>query len=517
MKFIELLTSKGTVTPLVLVIVGSWVTYSILTVLYNLSRFHPLSRIPGPLLARATILPEFYYDFIKYGRYTHVIKRMHEKYGPIVRISPNEVHCNDINFVDEIYSLGGRKRNKTQHYVNCTAIALSEFATVEHDLHRTRRAPVVRFFSRGMITKLESHIHDLVHILCDKLLSSVHEPVDLVVAYSCFSSDAISAYCFGETFGFMEREGWFSDFHTAELEILRPVYVFRFFPFFRQFARYGKYFVDYLPKEIALLIRTLRIDVPNKILKTKQELDAGVYRDRPTIFSSLLSDPKRKKELDLVDEAGILLGAGTETTAWFFVVVTYHLLNKPELLERLHKELSQAVEDPRNLPTWSALESLPYLNAVVREGLRLSYGVPTRSARVPVHEDLIYRGNWKGEPVKYVIPRGYGIGMSNGITHHDESVFPDSYSFIPERWFDEKNRKQLDRGLVAFSKGARACLGMNLAYCEIYVGLAALVLRVLPKMKLFETTVKDVQWDYDMIIPMPSRDSKGMRVTISPD
>lgn len=91
-----------------------------------------------------------------------------------------------------------------------------------------------------MITKLESHIHDLVHILCDKLLSSVHEPVDLVVAYSCFSSDAISAYCFGETFGFMEREGWFSDFHTAELEILRPVYVFRFFPFFRQFARYGK-------------------------------------------------------------------------------------------------------------------------------------------------------------------------------------------------------------------------------------------------------------------------------------
>lgn len=57
----------------------------------------------------------------------------------------------------------------------------------------------------------------------------------------------------------------------------------------------------------------------------------------------------------------------------------------------------------------------------------------------------------------------------------------------------------------------------SLAYCEIYVGLAALVLRVLPKMKLFETTVKDVQWDYDMIIPMPSRDSKGMRVTISPD
>ncbi|KAI4862775.1 cytochrome P450 [Hypoxylon rubiginosum] len=502
--------------PLVLILIGSWATYHLLTIMYNVSPFHPLSHIPGPTLARATYLPEFYYDFIKHGRYTNSIEKMHEEYGPIVRINPNEVHCNDINFIDEIYTLGGRKRNKTQHNVNHTALSKSVFATVEHDLHRTRRAPVVKFFSRGMIKKLESLIHDMAHILCDKLLSSVNEPVDLVVAYSCFSSDAISAYCFGETFGFMEREGWFSDFHTAELEILRPVYLFRFFPLFRKLARCGKYLVDYLPKDVSLMIRTLNIDFPNKILKTEKEIDEGVFRDRPTIFSSLLLDPKRKKEVDLVDEAGIILGAGTETTSWALVVITFHLLNKPELLARLHKEVSQAVEDPRHLPPWSVLEDLPYLQAVVREGLRLSYGVGGRSARVPIHEDLIYRGDWKGGPVEYVIPRGYGIGMSNRLTHHDEGVFPDSHSFIPERWLDEKNRKQLDRGMVAFSKGARACIGMNLALCEIYVALAALTLRVLPKMKLFETTVKDVEWGYDIIVPMPSPASKGMRVTISP-
>lgn len=56
----------------------------------------------------------------------------------------------------------------------------------------------------------------------------------------------------------------------------------------------------------------------------------------------------------------------------------------------------------------------------------------------------------------------------------------------------------------------------SLALCEIYVALAALTLRVLPKMKLFETTVKDVEWGYDIIVPMPSPASKGMRVTISP-
>ncbi|XXG95502.1 hypothetical protein Hte_001766 [Hypoxylon texense] len=285
----------------------------------------------------------------------------------------------------------------------------------------------------------------MAHILCDKLLASINEPVDLVIAYSCFSSDAISAYCFGETFGFMERDGWFSDFHSAELQILRP----------------SNSLVDYLPKDLSLMIRTLNIEFPNKIKKTTQEIDDGVFRDRPTIFSSLLSDPKRKKEVDLVDEAGIILGAGTETTSWVLVVTTYHLLSKPEILARLHEELSQAVEDPRHLPSWSVLEGLPYFQAVVREGLRLSYGVGQRSARVPIHEDLVYRGNWKGEPVEYVIPRGYGIGMSNRITHHIESIFPDSHSFIPERWLDDKNRKQLDRGFVVFSKGARACLGMK--------------------------------------------------------
>jgi hypothetical protein len=41
--------------------------------------------------------------------------------GPIVRISPNEVHCNDIRFSDEIYAVGGRKRDKPLHQINGSA------------------------------------------------------------------------------------------------------------------------------------------------------------------------------------------------------------------------------------------------------------------------------------------------------------------------------------------------------------------------------------------------------------
>lgn len=98
----------------------TWLAYQLIKALYNVSPFHPLSHIPGPKLAAATYLPEFYYDVIKFGRYTREIQEMHKKYGPLVRINPYEIHCSDINFSDEIYAVGGRKRDKPSHQVDGT-------------------------------------------------------------------------------------------------------------------------------------------------------------------------------------------------------------------------------------------------------------------------------------------------------------------------------------------------------------------------------------------------------------
>jgi hypothetical protein len=124
------------------VLAGAWFVYKILQALYYVSPLHPLSGIPGPKLAAATYLPEFYYDVVKFGCYTKIIQRMHEQYGrkiftrlsldirrltalgPIVRINPHEVHCNDARFSDEIYAVGGRKRNKPLHQVNGAAYVI---------------------------------------------------------------------------------------------------------------------------------------------------------------------------------------------------------------------------------------------------------------------------------------------------------------------------------------------------------------------------------------------------------
>jgi hypothetical protein len=65
----------------VLLLVGVWFLYQLLKALYNVSPLHPLSHVPGPKLAAATYLPEFYYDVVKFGCYTKEIGSMHEKYG----------------------------------------------------------------------------------------------------------------------------------------------------------------------------------------------------------------------------------------------------------------------------------------------------------------------------------------------------------------------------------------------------------------------------------------------------
>lgn len=181
--------------------------------------------------------------------------------------------------------------------------------------------------------------------------------------------------------------------------------------------------------------------MPNYVKRAQTDIDKGLGSGR-TVFGSLLQSdlsPSEKALQRMTEEGFSLFAAGTETVSWALTVVTYHLMAKPAMRERLTNELSQVVDSSGQLPSWSALEKLPYLDAVIHEGLRLSYGLASRTSRVATQEDLIYRGDWspKGSQtsaeVEYVIPRGYAVGMSSVITHHDESIFPDSHSFLPER------------------------------------------------------------------------------------
>lgn len=79
--------------------------------------------------------------------------------GPIVRINPGEMHCSDAAFSDEIFAAGGRRRDKPHHQIKALGgWSANVFGCEDHDTHRLRRAPVARFFSRGMLSGLEEKI-----------------------------------------------------------------------------------------------------------------------------------------------------------------------------------------------------------------------------------------------------------------------------------------------------------------------------------------------------------------------
>jgi cytochrome P450 len=115
----------------------------------------------------------------------------------------------------------------------------SGFATVDHDHHRRRRAPLSKFCSKAQISKLEPMIHDKAQQLCNKLLAqtNMRQPFDLTSAYSCFTSDVISEYCFGESFGFLEQESFEPNFRRAIYAILNTHHLFKFFTWLKVLTR----------------------------------------------------------------------------------------------------------------------------------------------------------------------------------------------------------------------------------------------------------------------------------------
>ena len=110
----------------------------------------------------------------------------------------------------------------------------------------------------------------------------------------------------------------------------------------------------------------------------------------------------------------------------------------------------------------------------------------------------------------HTIPPGIPVSMSNIIQHQDPSVFPEPLEFRPERWLGEEAP---DRYLVPFSKGTRACVGMNLAKTELMMAMAGVVMSGL-EMELWETGREDVECVADGGIPLVRKGSKGIRVLV---
>ena len=212
-----------------------------------------------------------------------------------------------------------------------------------------------------------------------------------------------------------------------------------------------------------------------------------------------------KSEERLTDEAFALIGAGTETTKQTMNCLTYFVLSDPAVLTQLKKELWEAMPNPRACPSLHVLESLPYLNSIVKETLRIATTVTSRLPLIAPTQTLEY-GDWK-------IPAGTPISMDFRTSMIDPAIFSDPMSFQPNRWLRSmESGQRLERYLMPFSRGPRGCLGQNLALAEIYLATAALFRRF--EFQLFETDRRAVTVTRDNFAAGLDKGSLGTRVRI---
>jgi cytochrome P450 len=108
----------------------------------------------------------------------------------------------------------------------------------------------------------------------------------------------------------------------------------------------------------------------------KATLDSNgqMHGKRTTLLRHLANSDLPESELSvprLVNEAQVLLGAGTVGTARILDITCYYILASPKIRAQLASELKETMAGwPIRKPTWAQLEKLPFLQAVIKEGLR---------------------------------------------------------------------------------------------------------------------------------------------------
>ncbi|PPQ68061.1 hypothetical protein CVT26_007345 [Gymnopilus dilepis] len=428
---------------------------------------HPLSKYPGPSLAALTPFYKAYYDIIKDGGWAEHLEYLHARYGTIVRVGPNELHFSDPNAYNDIYGMGTR-HTKQQEMYNCFATDRSVFAMSDHHEVMQRRNLIGPFFSRRAILKLEKTVQGKIDVLVSRLQEYhfMKKSANLDLAFRALSLEVITAYCFATSSNALNSDNFQNGILEAIDQTLPMIWVFKHFP----------------------LIKTLLLGVPECFASVLKPSTKGILEQRKQMGSQIdqiLKDPSSLQNADhetiyhhfltpqpdnprlppihrdwLLDEGLYLRFAGSDTVGNTCTVATYHILNNKDVHCKLFQVLKEAWPDKDTPASYETLEKLPYLTAVIKESLRLAHGVVSPLPRIVGPSDAEIAG--------VIVPAGTVVSMGATILHKNPNIFPQPMSFEPERWLKDDSF-ELEKYLVSFSKGPRSCLGINLAWCELYL------------------------------------------------
>lgn len=196
--------------------------------------------------------------------------------------------------------------------------------------------------------------------------------------------------------------------------------------------------------------------------------------DKKDLLNAMLlgKDPKTGERLSdesIMDNMITFLIAGHETTSGLLSFATYYLLKNPETLQRAQQEVDDVIG--RNSIKLEHMSKLPYIEAVLRETLRLSPTAPAFSVRPKpgTTEPIIIGG-------EYVVPPDTVLVCWLSRAQRDPAIYgADSYEFKPERMMGENFAKIAAGAWKPFGNGARGCIGRPFAWQEATLALAIIL------------------------------------------
>ncbi|CAG8206663.1 unnamed protein product [Penicillium salamii] len=418
-----------------------------------------LSRFQGPFWAQYS--SRWLERVSKEGNPEAAFEALHNSLGiKVIRIAPNELHISDVELYKTLYGQKSPFMKSSKFYDTFLAFGTA-FGEVDPHKNRERRKLLNPFFSKAGTLKLEPVILHRLSLVLEKMERLAAEgPINVQDAFRCYTADVVSQVGFGKPLELTSespssfKASYFAGFDSA----LEAPTKLLFSPLLRLACSVLPFgvltYIDYSLSKYSEIIKFSGLC----FLEYKEKKHKA---EHPILFDNLASIPESARMM----EAMSILIAGSDTTAFTLAKTIFLILSSPKVKERLVQQLDAEIPDSNQMPCIQDLEKLDYLMACVKEGLRLAMAIPGRLPRVvPNGVELVVEGK--------SIPPSTIVSMSAYTMHRSEDIWgPDALEFVPERWLAEDS-KRLEQYLVTFSKGARQCTGINLAYAEIVAALA---------------------------------------------
>ncbi|KAK3313180.1 cytochrome P450 [Apodospora peruviana] len=433
----------------------SLILYTLSYAIYNLY-FHPLARFPGPLLMRAT-KAGFCYPLIK-GTLPFDVLGLHKKYGPVVRIAPDQLIFGDPQAWKDVMGHrvgGGPELEKSLKFYKPLEEIPVDIVNASREEHGQLRRTMAHGFSDRSMREQQPIIKGYIDLLIRRLRQNCgdgNKKLNINAWYNFTTFDIIGDLAFGESFGCLDN----SDYHPWVRAIFQLARVGTVMQSAAQYPALMKLILTLIPKK-AMQERKHHIDLTKAKLQRRME----VGKERPDLVEGLL---RKKDELGLTLDklqanSAILIIGGSETTATLLSGVTFLLLTNPDALAKLKSEIRSSFKSQHEID-FASVSALPYLLACLDEALRMYPPVPSGLPRVVPQGGASICGNF--------VPENTVVSIYHWAMYHNEEHFKNPFGYHPERWLnDPEFAGDHKDAFQPFHLGARNCLGRNLAYIEM--------------------------------------------------